>query len=353
MATRALIVDDSATARFALRAALEGSAEIEVVGEATSGAEALARIHELRPDVVTLDVFLRGESGLDVAATIMSRSPVPIVAVTAADPTDPTILFRAMQAGVLEVCAKLPSPRHPDYAEQRGRLARTLRTLAKVTVVSRRHAEADVQRRRVQAPPAAPRRDRADDGALVGLGASTGGPQVLRQILRGLAGCPFPVAVVQHMVPSFLPGFAAWLADETGLRVVLVDRATHPEPGAVYLAAPDHHLQVGARGRLVPLAGPPVRHNRPSVDVLFESLASRGPRAAAVLLTGMGTDGVRGLAAVGAAGGLTIAQSPESCVVDGMPRTAIDRGSAKRVLEPEAIAAALLQAPSLAPQPHR
>src|SRR3954468_9832221 len=134
---RVLVIDDSRTARAALRAALTRDREIDVVGEAADGTEARKLVERLKPQLITMDVFLRAESGLDLTAAIMRTAPTPIVVVTAADAKDASLVFRAMQAGALDVCAKLPSPTHPDYAARCTRLIRTIKTLQNVPVVHR------------------------------------------------------------------------------------------------------------------------------------------------------------------------------------------------------------------------
>lgn len=372
---RILIVDDSPTARAALRLAFEDDPSLEVVGEAADGATATRLVEQLGPDLVTMDIYLKAENGLDVAAAIMAKKATPIVAITAADPRDPQIVFRAMQVGVLEVNTKLPSPTHPDYEARRARLVRTLKTLARVPVVHRfldalgKTKTAPTERRppssgespqpRIvggESPPAprsplaAPRTDapapsRSTLAGSLLLGASTGGPQVLAAILRALPKpFPMPIAIVQHMTPGFIGGFAQWLASDTGHEVTLVDASRPLEPGRVFITRDEYHL-VLEPGRRIGVSSAPARgFHRPSVDSLFES-AARQPevvRSIGILLTGMGSDGAAGLLALRRAGAQTIAQKPATCTVSSMPSRAIELGAAQLVLDPQELVSELL-----------
>jgi two-component system chemotaxis response regulator CheB len=177
------------------------------------------------------------------------------------------------------------------------------------------------------------------------IGASTGGPPVLEAILKELPNpFPTPIAVVQHMTAGFNREFARWLSEVTGRRAVMVEEPVFMEPGVVYLATDDRHLVLTSRFELAPSDSNERRFQRPSVDVLFESAARHfGSQVAAVLLTGMGSDGIEGMAALKACGAFTLAQKPESCVVDSMPRGAIDREIVDVVADPAGIAAALTE----------
>ena len=334
--TRVLVVDDSPTARLALRVAFEAEPDIVVVGEASRGTAALRLAHKLHPDLVTMDVYMAGEDGIDVTRQLMTERPTPILVVTAQDPANPQLLYRAMDAGALEVVAKLPSPRSAEYAAKRARLANLVRTLSQVPVVTRRRAKGGPSpARRVTPDPLVGR----PSPRMVVVGASTGGPLVVKHLLRSLpAGFPLPVAVVQHMISGFAVGMARWLSQETDREVVLVEGRVEPSPGFVYLAPDDQHLEVTPAGHLVPTDKPKSRYQRPSVDVLFDSAAKHlGSRAIGVLLTGMGRDGAEGLVALKNAGALTIAQSPESCAVGSMPGAAIELGAVDLVLSPDDI----------------
>jgi two-component system chemotaxis response regulator CheB len=344
---RVLVIDDSRTARAALRAALTRDREIDVVGEAADGTEARKLIERLKPQLITMDVFLRAESGLDLTAAIMRTAPTPIVVVTAADAKDASLVFRAMQAGALDVCAKLPSPTHPDYAARCTRLIRTIKTLQNVPVVHRWRAAppGHLAAPSMPAPITVPQpRAGASARAMLLLGASTGGPPVLAKLLRQLPKpFPAPIVLVQHMVPGFVPAFAKWLAEETGHSVRLVTQPCEPNAGVVYLSGDEQHLVVEPGPVVRTIQEAPRGFHRPSIDVLFESAAasSVAARFIGVLLTGMGSDGARGLLSLRQAGAHTIAQEPKSCAVASMPEQAIALDAAQRVLTPEALPAAI------------
>lgn len=362
---RILIIDDSATARAALRLAFADAAELEVVGEAEGGGEALRLVAQLAPDLITMDVFLRAENGLDLAASIMEANATPIVVVTAANTRDPSLAFRAMQAGALEVCAKLPGPNHADYPLRRAHLLRTLKSLAKVPVVNRKPGALATRSRglpveRPQAmlpqPLRAENRTRVERarsgeassaGAMLLLGASTGGPPVLARLLRALPRpFPMPIAIVQHIVPGFIAGFAKWLEEDTGHPVSLVSSSRALEAGTVYLASSERHLVLEGNARIGTSDEAPRDFYRPSVDVLFESAAALHgvSHSIAVLCTGMGTDGARGLLALRHAGASTMVQAPEHSAVPSMPAGAIALEAAQQVLAPDALPAAILSA---------
>lgn len=337
---RVLVVDDSATARAALIAALSQERTLTVVGEAETGEEALRLVKRLQPSLVTMDVYLGGTTGIDATRAIMAECPTPILVVTACHPTDPSLAFRAVEAGALDICGKLPSPLSSTYAKQVERLNRLVRALAGVPLV-RRHAArpaADAASRTVGLRPAA-------RCGLVAIGASTGGPPLVGSILRALpADFSCPVVVVQHIVSAFGAGFADWLAAETARHVVYVRDRVSARAGRVYVAGDRGHLVVDPQGELAISQAPPVHHQRPAIDVFFQSVAQVvGPDAVGILLTGMGSDGAQGLAALRSAGALTIAQSPATCAVASMPEAAIALGAASMVLDPSAIVRELVQ----------
>lgn len=330
-----LIVDDSPTARYALRKALgEPADDLVVIAEASNAAEALAAIRAHAPDVVTMDVHLGPEDGVDLAALIMATVPTPILVVTGVDPKDPGLAFRAMQAGALEVVAKLPGTNHPDYASSRKRLVRTVRALSSVPVVTRRRAAAAAK-----APAAPPPPQRAE---IVVIGASTGGPPALAALLSAIPRpFPIPIVIAQHVTENFGAMLANWLGGATGHRVFVCPDRHDPRPGDVILA-PDHaHLVVNPQGGLSVQPGAHRNYQRPSIDMLFETAAAAyGRRVVGVLMTGMGSDGAAGLLALRVAGAYTIAQEPSTCVVDSMPSSAIALGAACAVLPVERIASA-------------
>jgi len=333
-ATRVVVVDDSPVCRAVLREILEREGDIEVVGEAADGAEARHLVARLRPQLATVDVEMPGTDGLTAIGRIMAESPLPILVVTGRPAEERShTLFEAVRRGALDLFPK-PSLDSPDE----GRALRVLvRRLALVPVV--RHLPTQSMR----AAQVGPAWTGARGVRVIGIGASAGGPAAVAEVLSGLPrDTPACVAVVQHLLTGFARPFAEFLRRNGRLDVQLVERDMAWRPGTVFVAPDDRHLVAAPNDRFVPVAAPPEGGHRPSVDILFRSLAAVHGRAAlGVVLSGMGDDGTRGLAAMAAAGGLTLAQSEEGCAVYGMPRAAIERGAASRAVRVGEIATLL------------
>lgn len=331
---RVLVVEDSVTVRKHLCAVLESDPAIEVVGEAEDGRQAIELCCALRPDVVTMDMMLPVMSGLAATEYIMAYCATPIFVVSSS--TNRGEMFKtyeALAAGAVEVMDK-PTPEEADGVWEQRFIA-MVKLVARVRVVT--HVRGRLPRgrgTRGEVPlHTGAKADRRSACQVVAMGASTGGPGALVEVLRALpADFPLPVLVVIHIAEPFGVAFAEWLDGQT---VHPVRMACHgqslPQRGIV-LAPPDRHLLL--RGGCLLLSDAPPRHScRPSVDVLFESLALEcGAAVAACLLTGMGADGARGLLAIQQAGGTTIAQDEASSVVYGMPREAALLGAAQHVL---------------------
>ncbi len=330
---RALVVEDSATVRRRMVEILAGDADIEVIGEAEDGKDAIALAQRLRPDIVTLDMMLPVMTGLAATEYIMAHCPVPILIVSAS--TNRGELHRtydALAAGAVDVLEKPTRNEPPGHWEARF-LAAVKRT-ARIKVIT--HPRGRLPTPRVAAAYA------PGKIAAVVVGASTGGPAALLELLRALpAPFPLPVLLAIHIGEPFGTAFAEWLDGQSAHRVALARDGEALSAACVRVAPPNRHmLAEGARLRLDD--GPERNSCRPSIDVLFESVArSFGGAAAACLLTGMGRDGAAGLRAVRDAGGITIAQDEASCVVYGMPREAVRLGAAQRVLPLAAIGPAI------------
>jgi len=340
---RVLIADDSPTARALLVAILQGAEGIQVIGTAADGEEAVRLAARLRPDVITMDVRMPKMDGLEATRRIMHTTPTRIVIVTASLTwNDMDLSFEILQAGALTLVLK-PGISDPETAEN---VIRAVRLMADVPVVQRRvwgsprpNALAVTEVAEI-APAALLSEDEAKRPyRAIAIACSTGGPGALATILSALpAHFPLPILIVQHITSGFVSGLAGWLDGVTPLRVAVAGHGDQPQPGTVLLAPDDYHMQVSAQGRIELLKEAPYRGLRPSANYLFHSLARHcGAHTVAIVLTGMGDDGVEGLLAVREKGGLTIAQEETSCVVFGMPREAISQKAVERVLNPDEI----------------
>ena len=337
---RVLIAEDSLTIRRRFCEILNADPELEVVGEAENGKRAIELCEELRPDVMTLDMVMPVMSGVTAVEYIMAYRPTPILIVSAS--TNRGELFKtydALAAGALDVLEKVADV---DAAWE-TRFRATVKLIARIKVITHPRARlsgmvgitADLSR-----TPALPNVRRYPDPSspqyrLVALGASTGGPAAIVKVLRALPPVlRVPVFFVLHIDEPFGAAFAEWLDSQTPHTVIYARGGESLDSlrGQVIMAPSGRHLTVGG-GRLRLSADPPRHSCRPSIDVLFESLAMDcGAEVVACLMTGMGRDGAAGLLAIRRAGGFTIAQDETTSVIYGMPREAVSIGAAQSVL---------------------
>jgi len=333
---RVLVVEDSLTVRRRLCEVLATDAGIEVVGEAEDGKRAIELCQALRPDIVTMDMMLPLMTGLAATEYIMAHCPTPILVVSSS--TNRGELFKtydALAAGAVDVLEK-PGGDEPEGRWEEHFIA-TVKLVARIRVIThlRGRLGAFAQPLAMNPSSAAAAMPAGQPCQLIAIGASTGGPAAIVEVLRGLSPqVKVPVLLVLHINEPFGGAFAEWLDAQTPRRVAFArdGESVAALAGRVVLAPPGSHL-VLRRGR-TQLTRDPERHScRPSVDTLFESVAlDCGGVAAGCLLTGMGRDGAAGLLALRRAGGLTIAQDEATSVVYGMPREAALLGAAARIL---------------------
>lgn len=326
-----LVVDDSPTARLLLVSILRADPEIDVIGQASDGLEAIDLVKQLHPDIVTMDVQMPRLDGFAATKRIMVEVPTPILITTGLDPRALSVSLEAVRAGALAVHAKPGDPRLPGFDDEASELVRQVKAMSRVKVV-RHHQPDPVAASTSRAPNLA--RLREGPIEVVAIATSTGGPAALHLILSALpADFPVPILVVQHISRGFTLGFAGWLDQASKLRVKLAEEGETITAGTVYIASDDRHLCASSVRRIHLSRAAEVGGFRPSGTPLFESVAvAYGRSALAVILTGMGRDGVDGLRAIHNAGGRTIAESEETAVVYGMPAAAVAAGLADLVL---------------------
>jgi two-component system chemotaxis response regulator CheB len=334
---RLLVVDDSVSIRAVIRAMLEGDAGIRIVGEAGTGGEAVEMARTLRPGVILMDVQMPEMDGIEATGRIMASEAVPIIAFSAFTlGGEAKASIEMLAAGALDVMPK-PDLGAPGAVSDCSRVLRKkIRSASRVAVVRHLHGAVAVSSGR--GVPAGP-----SDGTrfeVLGVGASTGGPTALRELFSGLpADFPIPILVVQHITAGFTAGFVEWLRQHTPLDVRVANGEERTVPGSILIAPEGRQLEAMPGGTVRATSRKPRGLHLPSADTLLSSLASAyGRRCIGALLTGMGSDGAEGLLDIRRAGGFTLAQDEETCVVFGMPREAVRRSAVDQSMAPASMA---------------
>ena len=337
MTIRVAIANDTVIALEALRRAIATDPAYKLIWTASDGAQAVEKAASDPPDLMLMDLLMPKVDGVEATRQIMARSPCAILVVTASVRGNTSKVFEAMGAGALDV-VKTPALGRKRNADKTA--AQPL--LAKMSTMSAYLGRSQRSSARREESLLA---ERLPD--LVAIGASTGGPKALATILSKLpADSSLAVVLVQHINAQFAAELASWLNERTALDVRLAESGDKPKAGVVLMAGEDRHLVMQGDRALTYTDAFSKTIHKPSVDVFFSSLAQHWPqsrrgKSKAILLTGMGRDGAKGLVALRAARWMTIAESEESCVVYGMPRAAVEMGAARRILSVEAIAAEL------------
>lgn len=335
---RVLVIDDSALMRKLIPQILARDSEIEVVGTAMDGAFGLKKIEELRPHVVTLDLEMPRMDGMETLRQIMRRHHLPVIVVSAHSTEGASTTFKALALGAFDFVTKPADAASAHMDEIADELISRIKVAARTDV---RQTRTHVEPVRFANKPA--HRPKKEPTKIVALGISTGGPNALQYLLSELPGnFPGSIVVVQHMPEGFTEMFAKRLNECCAIDVKEAQSGDLLIAGRALICPGNRHMKVRRMpmGNVVVLSDEErVNGHRPSVDVLFRSVASEfGSRAVGVLMTGMGDDGAGGLGQLKTAGALTIAQSEESCIVYGMPKAAIERGYAERVVSLEMMA---------------
>lgn len=336
---RVLIVDDSTSYRDLLQTILEDTPDMKVVGLAHDGVEGVDLAQTLKPDVITMDVHMPNMDGFEATRQIMASQPCPIVMISAnVSQSERDLTFEALRAGALSIINK---PTLLESSDKLARLVSQVRLMSQVKVVRRWNATKRQQRAThpIKTEPTQP----IIHPKIVAIASSTGGPGLLADILKQLpATFSVPIVIVQHITPGFGTGLAAWLDQQTPLTVQLAQSEERLKAGHVAIAPDDYHLTVNRLGVVSLNQQLPLHGVRPAADYLFQSVKEAyNGQAIGVILTGMGRDGAKGLLSLKQAGGYTIAQDKDSCVVFGMPAAAIELGAVRAILSGRKIARAL------------
>jgi two-component system, chemotaxis family, protein-glutamate methylesterase/glutaminase len=374
--TRVLVVDDSFFMQRRLTEILQSAPDLRVIGCADNGADAISLAEKLAPDVITMDINMAKLDGLQAIDYIMRSNPRPIVIISSYTRKGSRAAFYGLEMGVVDIIEK-PSTGGValDIADHAAEIISKVRTAARVRVVRTlsgnnprvwKTPPPDMVKLPAALPvipaptlnPGMPR--------IVAMGASTGGPIVLQELLRAIPHEFFPpIVIVQHLPAKFTREFASQLDAVSSLEIVEAQDGQELVGGQVYVAPGGFHVQVNPQGQLSISNAPPVNHCKPSVDVLFHSVArSYGSHALAFILTGMGEDGAAGALAIKRAGGSVIAQDEASSIVFGMPAAAIRAGAVDNVLSLEGIKQVLIRmgdkehstpasAPNVSPSPRK
>jgi two-component system chemotaxis response regulator CheB len=344
---RVLIVDDSRLMRRLIRDILESDPSLEVVGDAANGMLGVQMVHNLHPDVVTMDVEMPVLSGLEALGYIMSEIPTPVVMLTGLKGAD--LAMRALDLGAVDFMSKPSGTISVDLFKVKDELLEKIKlaSLANLRRAGTNHEEAPVTE--IAAPKKATVQKPASNmNWLVVVGASTGGPPALERLFKGLrADLPAGILIVQHIPVGFTRSLAQRLDNSSRLNVLEAQEGLPVEPGKAFLAAGGSHLVIQRNGLEKACSlhlddSPPRGTLRPAVDVTMLSVAaSYGPRTLGVILTGMGSDGLEGCRAIHQAGGCVIAQDRATSLIYGMPRAVVDQGLADQVLPLDEIPAAI------------
>jgi two-component system chemotaxis response regulator CheB len=336
---RVLIVDDSPLIKTLLKEMLNGLPDVQVVGEAANGQDAIRMALRLHPNIITMDIRMPQMDGLEATRQIMSIEPIPIIVVSSSVySADYNIAFNAIEAGALTVIEKPKGLDEKNYDLVREQLISSIRSLSGIRLIQRTNKTADrpanigpmtamlhsIMLRSVQA---------------IAIATSTGGPPVLAQILSALPDdFSIPILIVQHNLPSFMPALVEWLGTRTKIPLSVANDGARMENGHIYIAPGDKHLTVTQDRVLHIDQSPPVNGYRPSANRLFKSAAEAfGKNVVGIVLTGMGDDGADGLAEMARVGSHIIAQDQATSVVFGMPKAAIDRKIVDEILSPDEI----------------
>jgi two-component system chemotaxis response regulator CheB len=331
---KVLLVDDSPVAITILKRMLSKSPEIEVIGTAGNGREALTLISQVRPDVICTDLHMPVMDGLAFTKEVMANQPLPILLTSVSASEGSLSAFEVIEAGAVDVFQKPRASFELDYEKLSPELIMKIKILSGVHVFRRPRPDSASATGRLPLEAKTAISLPRSTLRMVVIGASTGGPQALHTILTGLpSDFPLPIICIQHINEGFLRGLVEWLSHQCRMKVELAETGAGPQPGTVYFPQEGSHLRIDGAGRFVVSTEPFFDGHRPSVSVTMSSAAKYYMNSVlGVLLTGMGRDGAEGLRDIKNAGGITIAQDEATSIVFGMPQQAIALGAAEYIV---------------------
>lgn len=356
---RVLVVDDSLVVREIITKILRSDPEIEIVGTARNGVEAIDLAARLRPSIITMDINMPIKNGLEAIGEIMAYTPTPILVISSLVNKEVGFAFKAMEIGALDVFEKPTMGVWEGQAKLERELKAKVKLLSKIKVVT--HLSGKRREKIETAPllgdmtlpaPKIPYSEHAhtsptlvlpqvssglkknDIFEIVAIGASTGGPKALQQVLSPIPkDFPLPIVIVQHIADGFIDGLVEWLEAECMLKVKLGTDRELLQGGVIYIAPCRFHMRVDVYKQIRLDELPPIGGHKPAATALLSSVADvYENKAIGVILTGMGGDGAEGLKKMRDKGATTIAQDKDTSTIFGMPKVAIDMGAAQKVL---------------------
>jgi two-component system, chemotaxis family, protein-glutamate methylesterase/glutaminase len=348
--TKILLVEDSPIAMELLQRLFKSSPDVEVVGTARNGQEALDMLNKVNPTVICTDLHMAPIDGLELTKQVMATSPRPILVISNSVQGDDTKnIFGLLQAGAVDIFPKPTGNEYAHYENIKQKLLAKIKLLSTASVTVKPLASASAMPTMgginpLSTPTATFPTSATGSLRAIAIGASTGGPQAIHKIITSLPpNLPCPVICAQHISEGFLGGLISWLNEDSRLRSKIAEVGETPMPGMVYFAPEKSHLELDAQGKFSYSNFAAATGTCPSIDTLFKSIARvYGAATAGILLTGMGTDGVEGMKAISGAGGTTIAQDEQTSVVFGMAKAAIATGTVQKVLAIHEVAPFLL-----------
>lgn len=331
---KVLLVDDSPLAIVLLKKMLSYSTNIDVVGSASNGLEALKIIPALNPDVVCTDIHMPKMDGLTFIKELMAINPLPVLVISAYfKDADQQNAFVLLDAGAIDIFQKPDLSVNYNLETMANELNSKIKIISGVVPFTKPKNKKSTLTIDINKSEQIVGRD--EQVGILAIGASTGGPQVLHTIIKNLpSNFPVPIICIQHISDGFLKGFVDWLSTDSQLPIKIVSHNEKPRPGTIYFPQENTHLEIDKKGNMVTVKKhDAVDGHKPSITVTFKSISEYyGKQAVGVLLTGMGKDGAEGLLNIKQEGGFTVAQDEASSVVFGMPRQAILIGAARCVL---------------------